>query len=81
MHNHSGQAVIRLGDKTSHGGEVIAATATITVHSIAVALEGDMTYCPKCKGEFAILPSGEVKRTSGAGLLMQEPKRPVVRSW
>jgi uncharacterized Zn-binding protein involved in type VI secretion len=65
MHNHSDQAVARLGDKTSHGGEIITATATIKVHGIAVALEGDMTHCPKCKGNFAILPSGEGKKNLG----------------
>lgn len=65
MRNHSGQAGIRLGDKTSHGGEVITATATIKVHGIALALESDMTRCPKCKGDFAILPSGEGKKNAG----------------
>lgn len=65
MLNESSQAVIRLGDSTSHGGKVISATATITVHGVAVALEGDMTHCPQCNGDFAILPSGNGKKNMG----------------
>ncbi len=68
MRNEAGQAAIRLGDGSSHGGKVISASATITVHGIAVALEGDMTHCPQCKGDFAILPSGQGKKNMGRWL-------------
>ncbi len=47
---------------------------TITVHGIAVALEGDMTHCPKCKGEFAILPSGEGKKNLGRWVAYADTK-------
>jgi uncharacterized Zn-binding protein involved in type VI secretion len=40
------KGVIRLGDATSHGGKVIAATGTSTVHGIAVARQGDACVCP-----------------------------------
>ena len=62
------QAGVRLGDSTSHGGRVISATATITVHGVAVALEGDMTHCPQCQGDFAILPSANGKKNLGRWL-------------
>lgn len=38
--------VIRLGDATSHGGKVLAASGTASVHGIAVARKGDACSCP-----------------------------------
>lgn len=58
MKDEQGRAVIRLGDKTSHGGEVISASDTLKAMGKGVALEGDMTQCPQCKGQFAIQPNG-----------------------
>ena len=40
------KAVIRLGDSTSHGGKVIAASGSAFVHGIAVARKGDACVCP-----------------------------------
>lgn len=40
------KGVIRLGDATSHGGKVIAASSTSTVNGIAVAHVGDVCVCP-----------------------------------
>ncbi|MBQ0213706.1 PAAR domain-containing protein [Proteus vulgaris] len=51
------RAFIRLGDKTSHGGEVISASGSV-VYGKAVALVGDKVNCPKTgHGINAILPS------------------------
>ena len=38
--------VIRLGDATSHGGKVIAASSTSFVDGVAVARQGDACVCP-----------------------------------
>ena len=57
MFNASNKAAIRLGDSTTHGGKVISATSRYVLHGIAVAKEGDMTHCPQCKGDYAILPT------------------------
>jgi uncharacterized Zn-binding protein involved in type VI secretion len=46
--------LIRMGDRTSHGGTVISGDMTWEVYGKAVARVGDMTVCPKCKGVFAI---------------------------
>lgn len=54
----AGRGVIRLGDKTDHGGQVIKATSDTIVMGKVAALAGDMTHCPKCKGDFAIKPDG-----------------------
>ena len=39
--------VIRLGDRTSHGGYVVSATSRVTVMGIDVARLGDQCTCPK----------------------------------
>lgn len=55
---HEGRGVIRLNDKTDHGGEVISVSSGTIVMGIEAALAGDMTFCPKCKGKFLIKPDG-----------------------
>jgi len=65
MKDAQGRGIIRLGDKTSHGGEVISAASDFTVLGKAVAVEGDMTYCPQCKGSFAIRPAGGTRTHHG----------------
>jgi uncharacterized Zn-binding protein involved in type VI secretion len=59
---HEGRGVIRLNDKTDHGGRVISASSGSIVMGLPAALEADMTHCPLCKGDFAIEPDG-----AGAG--------------
>ena len=54
---HEQRGVIRLNDAITHGGKVISASGSI-VMGIAAALEGDMTHCPRCKGDFPIQPDG-----------------------
>ncbi|MEO5794777.1 MAG: PAAR domain-containing protein [Rhodoferax sp.] len=41
-----GKAFIVLGDKTSHGGSVVEASAQTTSGNIAVARVGDKVTCP-----------------------------------
>lgn len=55
---HQGRSVIRLDDKTDHGGQVISATSETIAMGKAAATQGDVTFCPKCKGNFAIKPDG-----------------------
>lgn len=55
---HQGRGVIRLNDKTDHGGQVISVSSGTTVMGVVAALQDDMTHCPKCKGNFAIKPDG-----------------------
>lgn len=40
------KGVIRLGDITSHGGKVVAASGTSFVLGIPVARQGDACICP-----------------------------------
>lgn len=62
---HQGRGVIRIGDKTSHGGQVISASSGSTVMGLTAALDGDMTVCPKCKGSFPIKAGGAGARHDG----------------
>lgn len=49
-----GGDIIRMGDKTSHGGTVISADMTWYIDGKPVARVGDMTVCPRCKDAFPI---------------------------
>lgn len=62
---HEGRGVIRIDDKTDHGGWVIAASSGTVVMGKVAALADDMTYCPKCKGEFAIKADGKGAKHEG----------------
>jgi uncharacterized Zn-binding protein involved in type VI secretion len=56
MKDSNGRGIIRLGDKTTHGGEVISATTDFKVYGKPVAVGGDKVTCPQCKGVFPIQP-------------------------
>lgn len=62
---HEGRGVIRAGDSTDHGGKVLAASSTTVVMGKPAALKGDMTFCPQCKGTFAIQPDGKGAKHNG----------------
>lgn len=49
------RALVRLGDKTTSGGEVRSASSTM-IEERHIALNGDLAWCPKdtCKGNFQI---------------------------
>lgn len=65
MKDVKGRGAIRLGDKTSHGGKVVSASDSYTVLGKGVALQGDMTTCPKCKGSFPIETAGSTRKHHG----------------
>jgi uncharacterized Zn-binding protein involved in type VI secretion len=65
MKDSKGRGIIRLGDKTSHGGKVISASQDFKVLSKAVAVQGNMVSCPKCKGAFPIQPKKSDRTHSG----------------
>jgi len=62
---HEERGVIRLNDQTDHGGQVISASSGTVVMGMEAALEDDMTWCPKCKGKFAIRPDGAGAKHKG----------------
>ncbi|MDF0607077.1 PAAR domain-containing protein [Neisseriaceae bacterium TC5R-5] len=68
MRNSSGKGVIRLGDGSSHGGQVITALEQCSAGGVPVAAEGCLVRCPQCKGEFAIVAGASGKRHHGKAL-------------
>lgn len=65
MKDCKGKGVIRLGDKTNHGGKVISAASDFKVLAKPIAVDGDMTFCPKCRGVFPIQPSHSDRTHNG----------------
>ena len=53
------KGVIRLGDATSHGGKVVAASGTSFVNGIAVARKGDACVCPVNGHASCIIAEGD----------------------
>jgi len=51
--------VIRLGDATSHGGKVVAASATASVNGVAVARKGDGCTCPIAGHAACVVAEGD----------------------
>lgn len=61
------RAVICKGDPTSHGGKVIEGNETATFEGRPISNKGHMTYCPQCKGTFAIVEGVEFHSFFGEG--------------
>ena len=53
------RAIIRLGDRTSHGGTVLEAFPTFSVYGKNAAGLGHKGYCPQCKKEFVIVAAAK----------------------
>lgn len=49
------RAIIRIGDRTSHGGTVVSADPSYRIYGRNVARVGDQVNCPRCKGVFPIV--------------------------
>ncbi len=62
---HMGRGIIRLHDKTDHGGQVISVSSGTIVMGSEAALADDVTFCPKCKGKFPIKPDGAGAKHKG----------------
>ena len=65
MKDSKGRGVIRLGDKTTHGGMVISAASDFRVLGKPVAVDGNMATCPRCRGTFPIKPSHSQRQHNG----------------
>lgn len=74
MKNSKGFGVVRLGDRTSHGGRVISAQTTFKALGIAIAANGDLTICPKCKGVFPIQVATSDRKHLGKDVAYQGDK-------
>jgi uncharacterized Zn-binding protein involved in type VI secretion len=64
----SGKRYIVLGDRSSHGGEVISAHSGKTLDGIPVATVGCKVTCPKCGGTHEIVSGSESANYLGLAL-------------
>ena len=55
-----GRAIIRKGDRTSHGGIVIQGVDSFIVEGQPIALIGHAVHCPKCSGTPTIVQDSQV---------------------
>jgi len=55
------KGVIRLGDPTSHGGKVVAASGVARVLGITVARKGDACVCPISGHAACVIAEGDPK--------------------
>lgn len=51
----SQRAVIRKGDRTSHGGVVVTGDETVIIFGQPMARVGDRVTCPRCGGTHTIV--------------------------
>ena len=60
-----GQRVVTIDGTTDHGGTIKTAFDTLLHGGRPVTGEGHWVWCPKCKGDFRILPSPSGRRHMG----------------
>lgn len=61
----NGREVVVLGDKTTHGGEVVTACSGMLYNGIPVARVGDEVSCPKCSGTHKIVTGSPIHSING----------------
>lgn len=64
-----GLPIVRLGDKTSHGGEVITASPTHSIAGIGIARVGDQVTCPRAGHGTNKIIEGAVTYTIGSRMV------------
>jgi uncharacterized Zn-binding protein involved in type VI secretion len=60
--------IIRMGDKTSHGGVVLEGSQTDICMGKPIAYIGHKTQCPQCKGTFPIVEGVMTTTLYGKGV-------------
>jgi uncharacterized Zn-binding protein involved in type VI secretion len=66
--------IVRLGDGTDHGGEVIGSIPHTNLNGKAIAGKGNMVFCPLCKGEFPIMEGSSNYRVNGTPVALDGMK-------
>ncbi|MDF3834089.1 PAAR domain-containing protein [Cupriavidus basilensis] len=68
------QDIIRKGDRTDHGGEVLEGFAQTNLNGQPMAGVGHMVSCPKCKGVFPIAEGSSTYRVGGVAVALDGMK-------
>lgn len=62
--------IIRMGDRTTHGGTVIEGSYTDICMGKPIAFIGHMTQCPQCKGTYPIVEGVPTTTFYGKGVAL-----------
>jgi uncharacterized Zn-binding protein involved in type VI secretion len=62
--------IIRLGDKTSHGGTILEGSPADICMGKPIAYIGHKVQCPKCKGAFPIIEGALTTTFYGKGVAL-----------
>ena len=62
--------IIRMGDKTSHGGTVLEGSPTDICMGKPIAFIGHKTHCPQCKGTYPIIEGVLTTTFYGKGVVV-----------
>lgn len=62
--------IIRMGDRTSHGGIVVEGSQSDICHGKPIAYRGHKTFCPQCKGAFPIIEGASSLTFYGMGVAL-----------
>jgi uncharacterized Zn-binding protein involved in type VI secretion len=63
--------IVRLGDKTSHGGTILEGFSTYSVYGKPACGLGHMVSCPMCKGSFPIIEGASTFTVNGIAVAVQ----------
>jgi uncharacterized Zn-binding protein involved in type VI secretion len=69
-----GKTIIRLGDRTSHGGTVVEGFPLLTVHGKPVAGISHQVPCPRCKGKHVIVEGAVTVTMLGTSVAVEGMK-------
>jgi uncharacterized Zn-binding protein involved in type VI secretion len=69
-----GRAIIRQGDPTSHGGEVIEGSSVDLVQGKPIALVEHKVSCRMCKGIYEIIEGAPTTTFYGKGVALERMK-------
>lgn len=70
-----GKNVVRLGDKTTHGGQVITASSSTIIEGKPAALLGDIVSCPyKGHGDNKIISGASTCFSDGKPMVLDDAR-------
>ena len=68
------EMIVRLGDKTDHGGITLNDIPHTNLNGEPIAGKGNMAFCPLCKGEFPIIEGSDTYRVNGIAVALDGMK-------
>lgn len=66
--------IIRLGDKTDHGGSVMESIPHTSLNGKPMAGKGNLVACPLCKGVFPIVEGSSTYSVNGVPVALHGMK-------